>query len=94
MGVNDDGDSSLLAFNLAVHILNPLSSKVNRVEVEVLVVSLIVLIRPLDVHPQHVNRKVAFCKLFVSVNNDGRTHIIPLAVVKAKCVEKGQGYVA
>ena len=94
MRVNDDGDPSFLAFNLAVHVLNPLCGKVCRVEIEVLVVAFIFFISPFDVHPQNVNREVAFSEVFVSVDHDGRTHTIPLAKVEAKCVEKGQGYVA
>ena len=93
MGVNDYGDSSLRAFNLAVHVFDPFCGKVFRVEIEVLVVALIALISPLNVHPQHVNREVAFSELFVPVNHDGGTDTIPLAKVKAKRVQQGQWYI-
>ena len=88
MRVNDYGNPSVLAFNLTVHVCNSRSGKVEWVEIKVLVVSLIVLVGPLDVHPQDVDGEVVLGKQPVSFNHNFRTHSIPLAKVEAKHVEQ------
>jgi hypothetical protein len=72
---------------LTVHVFDTFSSKVFWVEIEVLVVALISLISPLDVHPQHVNGEAVFSEQSVPLYHDVRTDTIPLAEVEAKRVE-------
>jgi hypothetical protein len=88
MRVNDYGNPSVLAFNLTVHLCNCLGGEVEWIEIEVLVVTFIVLVGPLDVHPQDVDWEIVLGEQPVSFNHNVRTHPIPLAKVEAKHVEQ------
>jgi hypothetical protein len=79
VGVNYQCKTSVGLFNVFIHLLKLTWLKVLRVEDEILV-----SIRPLNVHPKHINRESIIGEVFISFNDHISRNICPLAEVEAQ----------
>ena len=90
MRVNDHNNSPVAFFNLFVHLIDLSSSKVGRVENKVLISAAVVLIRPLNVHPQNVEREVVVGEVPVALHQDLSGNGSPFTKVEAERVDRRQ----
>ena len=69
MWVNDDDDTTALIFNLLVHLSDLGVCEVLRVELEVFISCRVtVLLSPLNITPQYIDREAIVSKLGVSIH--------------------------
>jgi hypothetical protein len=81
--INNDSDPSILTFDLLVHQSDRSFCKVVRVEEKVIVIVVAVTVRPLNVHPEDVDREPILSEVSVAFNDHLSINIGPFTEVEA-----------
>ena len=94
MRINNNCNTSITCLNLIVHLLYRNLSKICWVKFEVLIVSHVILISPVNIHPQNVNWEFVLSKKTISLHNHIGIDVCPFAKMISKSVYRWYNWVS